>query len=224
MIWGVRFLRSFLIAAFGVSFLLGSIAAPAAGRMAVRGENGIVASSSAIASEVGVQILREGGNAVDAAVAAAFALGVSDPGGSGLGGATYMLVVPAVGEPVAIDGSTPAPLATDPSVLLAIRESEETKYFGYTAISVPTTAATLGHGLERYGTMSLAEVLEPAIDIARRGFLLNANSVSWARGYLDEILASRYFRFVLLDHCGHKPWIERQAAQAFYDVLRRELR
>lgn len=163
-----------------------------------RSDDGMVASGSVEATRAGAQILEQGGNAVDAAVAAAFALGVSDPGGSGLGGFTYMLIVPKDGAAVAVDGSTPAPLAADPAALLAIRQAEA--YFGHAAVSVPTTAATLTHALERYGTMELAEVLAPAIGIAGEGHLLSHNSIVWAQSYLDEIRASSYFRFIVLEN------------------------
>ncbi len=162
-----------------------------------RSDLGMVSSGSHEATRAGVTVLEQGGNAVDAAVAAAFALGVSDPGGSGLGGFTYMLIVPKDGAAIAIDGSTPAPLAADPAKLLAIRE--EKRHFGYSAISVPTTPATLAHALERYGTMELAEVLAPAIEIAGEGYRLSNNSIVWAQIYLDEIRASSHLRFIVLE-------------------------
>ena len=66
-------------------------------------------------------------------------------------------------------------------------------------VSVPTTLATLAHSLERYGTMSLGEVLQPAIETAERGFRLSPNSIAWASGYMKEILASNYMRFIVLE-------------------------
>jgi gamma-glutamyltranspeptidase len=80
-----------------------------------RSDFGMVSSGSIEATRAGVAILEQGGNAIDAAITAALALGVSDPGGSGLGGMTYMLISFADGSAVAIDGSTPAPFATDSS-------------------------------------------------------------------------------------------------------------
>ena len=73
-------LRILLVTAFGTLLVFGSIAASAAGRIAVRGNHGIVASSSAIASAVGVQVLKDGGNAIDATIATAFAMAVTWPG------------------------------------------------------------------------------------------------------------------------------------------------
>ncbi|MCU0234290.1 MAG: gamma-glutamyltransferase [Thermoanaerobaculales bacterium] len=164
--------------------------------VAARSDHGMVASGSEEATRAGVAVLEQGGNAVDAAVAAAFALGVADPGGSGLGGLTYMLIAPADGIPVAIDGSTPAPLAADPAALRAIRDSGA--YYGHAAASVPTTPATLAHALARYGTLPLSAVLEPAIEIAEQGYRLSSSNIAWTTSYLDEIRASQSLRFIVL--------------------------
>ena len=163
-----------------------------------RSDHGMVSTGSVEATQAGVQILEQGGNAVDAAVAAAFALGVADPGGSGLGGMTYILISLSNGRAVAIDGSVTVPIAADPSTLLSIRKSEGP--FGATIVAVPVTLAALNRALERYGTMELSTVLAPAIEIAERGYHRSPNSVAWTKGYLDEIRASRYLRFVVLDN------------------------
>ena len=149
----------------------------------------MVSTGSMEATRAGVQILERGGNAVDAAVAVAFALGVADPGGSGLGGMTYVLISPPNGPAIAIDGSAIVPLAADAATLLQLRNSGE--HMGAKAVAVPATVAALSHALERYGTMRLEEVLQPSIEIADRGFRLSSNTVAWTSGYFDEILASR---------------------------------
>jgi gamma-glutamyltranspeptidase/glutathione hydrolase len=160
-------------------------------------DHGMVSSGSVEATRAGVQILEQGGNAVDAAVAAAFALGVADPGGSGLGGMTYILISLPNGRAIAIDGSATVPLAANAATLLQLRDAGE--HMGGTAVAVPATLAALDHALARYGTMRLEEVLQPSIEIADRGFRLSSNTVAWTTGYFDEILASRYLRFVVLD-------------------------
>jgi len=162
----------------------------------IRSDYGMVSTGSIEASRAGAVILEQGGNAVDAGVAAAFALGVADPGGSGLGGMTYILVSLADGRSSAIDGSVAVPFTADPARLLEIREAKA--YFGYAAVAVPTTLAALVHALENYGTMDLATVLRPAIELAGAGYGVSSNSIAWASGYLDEILASRYLRFAVL--------------------------
>ena len=158
---------------------------------------GMVSTGSVEATQAGVRILEQGGNAVDAAVASAFALGVADPGGSGLGGMTYILISLSNGRAVAIDGSVITPISADPSTLLEIRESGGS--FGATVVALPLTLAALNRALERYGTMELGAVLAPAIEIAEQGYRRSPNSVAWTKGYLDEIRASRYLRFVVLD-------------------------
>jgi gamma-glutamyltranspeptidase/glutathione hydrolase len=157
----------------------------------------MVSPGSVEATQAGVRILEKGGNAVDAAVAAAFVLGVADPGGSGLGGMTYILISLADGRAMAIDGSTTSPIAADPSAFLAIRKSGDS--FGAKVVAVPVTLAALNRALSRYGTMDLSTVLAPAIEIAEQGYRRSPNSVAWAKGYLDEIRASHYLRFVVLE-------------------------
>ncbi len=90
----------------------------------VRSDYGMVSAGSEEAARAGASILEQGGNAVDAAVAAAFALGVSDPGGSGLGGLTYVLISTADGRDIAVDGSTPAPFVVDKTELQEIKDAK----------------------------------------------------------------------------------------------------
>jgi gamma-glutamyltranspeptidase/glutathione hydrolase len=162
---------------------------------------GMVSSGSEEATRAGVQILEQGGNAVDAAVAAAFTLGVADPGGSGLGGMTYILFSSAEGHAITIDGTATAPVGADRLALLELRDSG--KFFGAKAVAVPATLAALSHALNRYGTMNLETVLAPAIRYAEEGSRLNSNSIAWMTGYFKEILASRYLRYVVLDNGEH---------------------
>jgi gamma-glutamyltranspeptidase/glutathione hydrolase len=127
---------------------------------------GMVATQHYRATQAGVQVLREGGNAIDAAVAAAFALGVCEPQASGLGGQTMMLVH--VAEPrelLALDGSSRAPNRATPE---SLRRSQRRR--GHAATTVPSTPATLAYALKTYGTMSLQQVLQPAIELASEGF------------------------------------------------------
>lgn len=169
-----------------------------------RSDYGMVATGSPEATMAGVEILERGGNAVDAAVAAALALGVSDPDASGLGGITYLLVHLADGPTVAIDGSAVAPLAVDNARLQAMKDAGEE--YGYELVAVPTTLAVLDAARSRFGTMDLATVLEPAMKIAEHGYRLSGLQILWTEKYLPGILASDYLRFIALEdgrHVGH---------------------
>ncbi len=150
---------------------------------AVANREGLVASQHYEASAVGAEILKAGGNAVDAAVATSFALGVVEPWMSGLGGCGYMMVLDAgSGDCHAVDFHTRAPLALDPEDYPVEADGgADDDLFGWPlvrgdrnvqgplSIAVPTQAAGMAAALERFGTMPLAEVLAPAIDLAKRG-------------------------------------------------------
>ncbi len=139
--------------------------------------NGVVVSGSKQASQAGAAILEAGGNAVDAAVATAFALGVTEPMTSGLGSETFILIHSADGETHAIDGSCYVPRLASPDEFQKVRATAERGYVqGYKAIAVPGSLAALTYALHRYGSTSLAEVLAPAIDLADFGYHLNAST------------------------------------------------
>ncbi|MDY6972957.1 MAG: gamma-glutamyltransferase [Thermodesulfobacteriota bacterium] len=130
-------------------------------------KNGMIASAHFRATEAGVKILQKGGNAFDAAVASAFALGVCEPQASGLGGQTMMLLYLAEADKtIALDGSSRAPNR-------ALNEdftANSTKQIGYRATTVPSTPAVLGYVVKQYGSLALQDVLEPAIDLAEQGY------------------------------------------------------
>ncbi|MDH3916826.1 MAG: gamma-glutamyltransferase [Rhodospirillales bacterium] len=147
-----------------------------------RSRKGVVAAQNARAAEVGVEVLRAGGNAVDAAVAAGFALGVAEPWMSGLGGGGYMLVyLAAEGRVHVVDFSMVAPRALDPSAFPLAGGGRDDDLFGWPAvegdrnvagplsIATPGTVDGFGLALERFGTMPWRDVLEPAAALARRG-------------------------------------------------------
>ena len=143
-----------------------SVPASAAKIAEVSAPRGMVASAHPLASSAGLEVLKEGGNAVDAAVAAAFAVGVVEPNASGLGGegiAVIFLAKP--GTTVAVDYRSTAPAAAS--------FSEKAPSSGYAAAAVPGTAAGLCLALEKYGTRPLSRVLAPAIKLADEGFLIS---------------------------------------------------
>ena len=135
---------------------------------AVSSPLGMVVTAAPEASWAGARILEAGGNAVDAAVAAAFALTASEPEGSGLGGQTWMVVRLASGQERAILCPAPVPMRVDTAKVASARREKD--LWGPMAAAVPTTVATLAHALRRYGTKSFAEVLAPAIEAAEGGY------------------------------------------------------
>lgn len=125
-------------------------------------EHAIVTSAHPLASEAGIEILKKGGNAVDAAVATAFAIGVVEPDGSGIGGEGLMVIYLAeTDERIAIDYRSCAPKSI---------EQYNLEKDGPKSVAIPGTVAGLSMALENYGTMSLSEVLQPAIRYAEEGF------------------------------------------------------
>jgi gamma-glutamyltranspeptidase / glutathione hydrolase len=126
---------------------------------------GAVATASPHATRAALEILEAGGNAVDAAVAAAWALSVCEPSGSGLGGQTILLVHLAGGTTKVIDGHSHAPAAANPNVITPAEQRA-----GYRSCTVPSTPATLDYAQKKYGVLPAARVLEPALRLAREGY------------------------------------------------------
>ncbi len=132
-------------------------------------ERGMVASGFPDATNAGARILAEGGNAVDAACAVGFALGVCEPQASGLGGQTVALLH-FDGQTTAIDGSSRVPSLAHTERIERQRELR----LGYRATTVPSTPATLGWLHSRYGRLPWSEIIAPAIEIARDGYAITA--------------------------------------------------
>ncbi|MCW8804483.1 MAG: gamma-glutamyltransferase [Ignavibacteriaceae bacterium] len=140
----------------------------------VRAENGMVVSTSSYASKIGVDIMKKGGNAVDAAVAVGFALSVTYPSAGNLGGGGFMVLHLADGKNITIDYREKAPLSAHRGMYLneAGEFVPEFSQQGTTSAGVPGSVAGLIYALEKYGTLSLAEVIQPAIDLANNGWRL----------------------------------------------------
>jgi len=146
------------------------------------GMGGAVASVDQRATQVGLEVLQAGGNAVDAAVATAAALGVTDPFSAGIGGGGFMLIYqPDRGTVITLDGREEAPAAVTPD-LFRDPDSETGENLPFfpnritsgLAVGVPGTPLNWATALERYGTRSLADSLQPAIDLAESGFAVDA--------------------------------------------------
>ena len=134
--------------------------------------NGMVAAAHPLAAQAGVEILKKGGNAIDAAVASAFALNAVEPHASGLGGGGFMLIYIAETEEIkVIDYREHAPRATTKDIFSSNQsENEGWSRLGGKAVAVPGTLMGLNLALEKYGTITLAEAMVPAIYYLENGF------------------------------------------------------
>ena len=164
-------LRILLVTALGTLLVFGSITASAVGRIAVRGNNGIVASSSSIASEVGVQVLKDGGNAVDAAVATALAMAVTWPSAGNIGGGGFLVYHGADGETTTFDFREKAPLAATKDLYLDDQGNirDNSNHESILAVGVPGTVAGLELAHKRLGSLPWADLVAPAVKLAREG-------------------------------------------------------
>lgn len=138
----------------------------------VTARHGMVSSAHELASEAGVEIMQKGGNAVDAAVATMLALNVVEPNASGLGGGGFMVVRFAeTGEVVFLDYRETAPASATKDMYASDQaKAEKWSVLGGKAVGVPGQVMGMFTALEKYGTMSFAEVAEPAVRLAEEGF------------------------------------------------------
>ena len=157
-----------------------------------RSPDGAVVTQSRIASQVGIRVLEQGGNAVDAAVATAFALAVVEPTNSGLGGRTQILLRTAVGDIHAIDATTQVPRSYPVDSVPPASASS-----GYGMVGIPGTVAGLTKALEEHGSWPLERVMEPAIELAEQGFNLPGGQARSIGGVAEHLAkfegSSRHF-------------------------------
>ena len=172
MVRGVSFFICVLLLMAGCSDALNASAkTPPANTFA----NGVVVCEHKIAAKVGADILKKGGNAVDAAVATSYALAVVYPSSGNIGGGGFMLIRTADGKAAGIDYREKASskafrdmyLDKDGNVVMSLTRN------GALGVGVPGTVAGTLYALEKYGTMSRQEVLSPAIELAEKGFILD---------------------------------------------------
>ena len=160
------------------------------------GTRGMVVSQNAIASEVGAKILREGGNAVDAAIAVGFALSVTLPRAGNIGGDGYMSVYDAAsGEVRVIDFRSVAPRAATPAMFVDNRGKERAvASYGYVAPAVPGTVAGFDYAHRKWGKLSWDKIVAPAIALAADGVRLSADEAfvfSWGKDRLSKSAAGK---------------------------------
>ncbi len=184
------------------------------------GTRGMVASAHELASQAGAEILAAGGNAVDAAVATAFAINVVEPNASGIGGEGYMVLSLADGRDLAIDFRSWAPGRVTPT-------SDASVMSGPESTCIPGVVAGLTLALQEYGTKPLHEVMAPAIRLARDGFPLDPvlfDRLTELYGYTDygtdPVIGPIYFPDGLVPEIG-SPVVNEDLARAF-EIIARE--
>jgi gamma-glutamyltranspeptidase/glutathione hydrolase len=160
------------------------------------GGGGAAASVDVLATDAAIDTLKRGGNAIDAAVAAAGVLGVTEPFSAGIGGGGFMVIRDKRGKITTIDGRETAPDAMHPQSFFEngepIEPFSDARYSGLSA-GVPGTVATWDEALDRYGSKSLRKLLEPAIEIAREGFTIDQTFFDQTAGnadYFDDVPSS----------------------------------
>src|SRR5882757_4544352 len=154
-------------------------AAQAAAPLSVESDKGMVVSSQHLATDAGAAILRQGGNAIDAAVAVGYALAVTHPCCGNLGGGGFMVIHLADGRDTFINFREKAPLAANADMYLDSHHNPvpDESINGHLAAGVPGTVLGLETARERYGTLPRATLLQPAIRLAEQGFVLTRGDV-----------------------------------------------
>src|SRR5688500_13584241 len=176
-----------------VLIFINASVAPIAAREPVRGRRGMVASTNEVASRVGVDIMKRGGNAVDAAIAVAFALAVTHPAAGNLGGGGFMMIRLNDGRATAIDYREMAPAAAHRDIYLDKNgnpiEGEGGSLVGYRAAGVPGTVRGMELALKKYGSgkLSWAQLVEPARRLAANGLIVNRTLARSLRGSKDYL-------------------------------------
>lgn len=177
--------RSFI----SLLLILSLVTTPSLFANTVSGTNGVVTSRSQLASDVGVEILKQGGNAVDAAVATAFALAVTYPSAGNIGGGGFMVIRLEDGTVVTQDHREKAPGTAFPDMFLddAGNVDRRKSLYSAQAAGVPGSVAGLLDALERYGSLSREQVIAPSIKLAEEGFPLSEDLAQDFERVLDSM-------------------------------------
>lgn len=162
----------------------------------------MVVTAQHLATRVGVDVLKRGGNAVDAAVAVGYALAVTYPAAGNLGGGGFMTLQLADGRKTFLDFREKAPLAATADMYLDARGNvvPDLSIRGYLAVAVPATVSGLEYARTKYGTMSRATLIAPAIELAHRGFVLEQGDVDMLRVATDDFRKDAPSAAIFLDH------------------------
>ena len=163
---------------FALALLLALVCNPAAfavTRQPVTADHGMVVTSQHIATDVGAQVLRDGGNAVDAAVAVGYALAVTNPCCGNIGGGGFATLHLADGRDIFINFREKAPLASTENMYLDAKGEvvPDLSLKGYLAVGVPGSVLGLDTMLQKYGTLTREKIMAPAIKLADEGYVLS---------------------------------------------------
>ncbi|MBS0382403.1 MAG: gamma-glutamyltransferase, partial [Proteobacteria bacterium] len=172
----------------------------------VTAKHAMVVSDQHYATDAGVKILKEGGNAIDAAVAVGYALAVTQPCCGNIGGGGFMTIHLKDGRNLFLNFREKAPLKATPNMFLDAKGDvvEGRSTDTYLGVGVPGTVMGLDTALKKYGTMSVAQVIAPAIKLAREGFVLEEGDAEIINGRLDEL--NKYPESAAVFGHGGKPW------------------
>jgi len=193
------------------------------------GKNGVVTSSNKYASEAGIQILKNGGNAIDAAVAVGFALAVVHPGAGNIGGGGFMVIRLANGNVKTVDFRETAPLAAyrdmflDDSLNVIPGKSWSTSW----ASGVPGSVAGLGVAHEEFGSLPWWQLLNPAIDLAQQGYELDLINYSNLNSpyYIDYLSKDSESKKIFIKDNGHfdlgEVFVQKDLAKTLKRISRR---
>jgi len=186
----------------------------AASQAPVAGENGMVVTAQHLATHVGVDVLKAGGNAVDAAVAVGYALAVVYPAAGNLGGGGFMTVQLADGRKTFLDFREKAPLAATADMYLdkdgKVVEGLSAK--GHLAVGVPGTVSGMETALSQYGTLKRAQVIAPAIKLAENGFELEQGDIDLLHTATGEFEKDQDLRAIFL-HNGQPMQVGQKLVQ-----------
>ncbi len=199
-------------------------------------KHAMVVTEQRIASQIGIDILRSGGNAIDAAVAVGYALAVVYPCCGNIGGGGFMLIHLANGKDVFLNFREKAPLKARKDLFLdaagQVKPDQSTK--GYLAVAVPGTVMGLETALKRYGSMTRAQVMSPAIKLAKQGYIVTAHDAKRLANFTNYFrnqpnVAAIFLqqgqpyrageRFIQSDLANTLTLIEQQGPDVFYNGL-----
>ena len=169
---------------------LSGLPLPASAAQPVRAKNGMVTSQSFIASQVGADVLWDGGNAVDAAIATAFALAVVHPTAGNIGGGGFLISRPATGAAMTFDFREMAPARATPEMFLKDGKYDaELHHNSHVAVGVPGTVAGLYLAYQTHGSQKLPwrRLVEPAVVLAREGFIVTDGLARSLKGVLPRM-------------------------------------